>query len=352
MHGGWTMDITRTAAAVLSALLLAACTSDTQEPAQSSATTQPQNSALPAPKATAPTANQVAGPVVWTCPSDAGRSGPTRVEKWDLTGGEVAELKTFSGCRVSGIPGPHRNGLPFAAQRELQFMDPSQTKHVRELDDNHVGFVDIKSGEVTDVTKKLVPSVGDFGTPPSHWNARFAPTGEFVFFDVTDPEAPVWRFIDLPTFAEVRTQNYFPGDPPGSLSSIDSLGFIGPSGEVEHDPGDRNSRLSIMGHAVCGNAIWWLNDRQYVTETDGRLQMATFGESGPGSEPCGQVLTPETSFAAAMAAPDGTVYFIIEGPNGKALYEANRSDPESPRKINFPLDQRTRYMFSGWSEGA
>jgi hypothetical protein len=314
--------------AVLAMCLFSACASETGE-SSSSGQPAPAESAAPSPsEVAAPIADNFAGPVVWTCTSaERGENGVTRVEKWNLATGERVETNSLPGCRASGIPGPARSAVPFPAQRALQFLDPTQTKQVRTLRDNHVGFVDLASGKTTDVTELLVPAVDDFGVSPNHTSPLFAPNGEFVFFDRTI----------------VRTQNHFPSSPDRALAVSDDQGFIGPAAEVE---AAGHNFVDILGHAVCGNAVWWLNDREYLTERAGRLELATFGGAPSGAETCGPPLTPETKIQSAVAGPDGRVYFMMAGPNG-----ANRADPDSPRKIqmNVPFEETTSYMFAGWS---
>ena len=281
------------------------------------------------------------GPVVWECEPEADPS-VTYVKKLNLSTGEVVNTgKTFplSGC--------HAANSSFGVQRTEQLWNPDETQRVWEDSDEYqVGYQDIQTGEVTNITNILAPTVGDFQKKPRHSNPLFDRDGMLVFLDhdALGTNSGEWKWFDPKTQNIVKTQTGFPGMP-GPVNSASFSGFLGPNGEVEPIR-QTTGGLSVLDSVLCGKPIRWLDDKRYLAIGDAEEGFATalyLAEFHPGNRDviaCTNAISPtlKRSVGAikdAIMDPAGNVYFSMSGSNGLALYQANLADPAQPKKLPF-----------------
>ena len=330
----------RAFAVTICALFAFACGSQGTAPPTGAPT---QTTTVAPTAAPPPPGSNFQGPVLWECPK--GANGNVLVRKVNPSTGDVVDIKTLPNCP--------RGAGGFYGQIALQAFNSDQTLEATTLSSlNHVGYRDVASGRVTDVTAILFPAVDDFGQEPYHIYPMFDPTGNFVFMD---RNTSIWNFFDIQTRKVVKTQSDYAAAP-GERVSFLSSAFFNPRGELEElNPG---YTFQVFGATVCGTPLWWLNDRQYLTSTnptgvigsgpDTAVHIADFGRD---KDDCGKPASPlADGIITAMSDPQGNVYFIIQGPNGQQLYQANLSDPSQPRKIPLlrALDVNTTRMFVGW----
>lgn len=342
------MPLRKLAAGGIGLILIAGCgapssTRSTEPESTRNSSTTDASSPI---SATVAPPSSFSGPIAWTC-RDA---GTTHIRKLNPQTGQIIEIGTIDQCRARGMPGPGMIGLPFGGQRSLQQFSPDLSKEAVVVSgaSQHVGYKELKTDKIVDVTALLAQPDEFDTTGPRHQMPMFAPDGSFVFHDW---ETNVWNFVDLASNRVTKTQAEWPSQPgqPGqpAITSGGEGAFIGPRGEVERGTGS-----TLLGYAVCGDKIWWMDDRRYlatiVTE-DGSSEALTIADIGPqgfetSNSSCGVPVSPNTSIRGALSDPEGSVYFL--GGNENAFYEANPADPSKPRRIPMDGDLDLGYGFN------
>jgi len=104
---------------------------------------------------------------------------------------------------ISNAPCPHSQGQ----------ISPDLTKIVVTIGagsdgSKHVGWADLDTGAITDVTAKVEAAGGAMSARPQHADPTFSPQGEFVY---TDQLSHTMKFIDPISFKKVRELDEEPG---------------------------------------------------------------------------------------------------------------------------------------------
>lgn len=283
--------------------------------------------------------------IVWLC---VPRSDRTNIERWDLVTGESTELGTLSGCRATGPPGPENDWTVFPAQRALQRFDPSRAKEVVDFGDGSVGYVESASGVRVNVSKRIeqsqlasIPFAADFLWPATHSNPMFNEAGRFVYFDKTGMR---WNFVDIGTMSIVSSWPRFGGSGAGP-EMIFPRGYFGPEGEIENaDPVD--GETSLLGRPLCGRPIWWIDGQSYLTDVRGALTIVD--RSNADGLTSGRPVSTPAQIRSAIGNRNG-IFYLISGPAGLALHQANPANPGKPRRIRLqhPPADEAAVMFVG-----
>lgn len=202
-----------------------------------------------------------------------------------------------------------------------------------------VGILDLRTGEVTEVSEKMSGTGGDFAAVPQHSNALFAPDGTFVYYDHT---TETFHWIDPESMQEVRS---------GSREEqYDSNGTSWWAGPEAMQSTDNMSGLNFAKSIVINSdgdeatvksgfrALDWHDANSFLIIKDGRLGIwdLTSGEDPEDDESVVRYITPASDFSISTAVTTEDlkhVRFLATRGYECALFEVPADGSAEPTKM-------------------